>query len=172
LGSAAIQAHRPFEDAKGAALVHPVDEGAVELACFRLAHRFNHLDARLAQLCDAVAGNAWIGIAHRHHHAFHAGGDQGLAAGGGAAVVAAGLQRHHGGAVVGPRTGASQGMHLSVGCTGPLVKPLAHRSSLGIEHHAAHQGIRAGAACAEAGQLQGPLHPGPPGIAHPPIGRG
>jgi len=69
----------------------------------------------------------------------------------------------------GAAAGLAQGMHLGMGGAGPLMEPFTHQLAAGIEHHAAHQGVGAGAACSQGGQLQGPLHPRPPGGAHEPM---
>jgi len=122
----------------------------------------DHLDPGRLQLGHAAAGHPRIGIVHGHHHPRHPGCDQGFAAGGRAAVVAAGLEGHHRGAALGPFSGLAQGPHFGVGPAGFGMEAFAHPLARGIEHHGPHHRIGAGGPPAQGGQLQGPLHPGPP----------
>ena len=148
-GGAAIDAHGPLEDAKGAAAADAVNEGPVEGAGLGLGYAGDHLDARGPQLGEAAPRHLGVGIGHGHHHPGDAGGDHRLAAGGGAAVVAAGLQGHHQGAAAGPLARLGQGAHLGVGLAGPVVIALPHQRAAGIEQHRSHQGVGAGAAGAQ-----------------------
>ena len=60
-------------------------------------------------------------------------------------------------------------MHFGVGRAGLVMEAFAHETAGGIEHHATHQGIGTGSAAPQGGQLQRPLHPGPPAAVHAPM---
>ena len=137
----------------------------------RFADPADYLDAGGLELGDAAPGNPWIGIAHGDDNAADARGHQGFTAGGRAAVMAAGFQGDDGGAALGPRAGLAQGVDLRVGGAGLAVKALADQGAGAIQNEAAHQRVGARASGPEGGQLQGPLHPGPPGAAAHPASR-
>ena len=59
-------------------------------------------------------------------------------------MVAAGFKCDHGGASAGSFPGLAQGMHFGMRAAGAGVEAFPHQLALGIEHHAAHQGIGAG----------------------------
>ncbi|OMI41550.1 phosphoenolpyruvate synthase/pyruvate phosphate dikinase [Streptomyces sparsogenes DSM 40356] len=83
---------------------------------------------------------------------------QGLGAGAGAAGVVAGLQGDDGGAAAGPLTGVPQGVDLGVRAAGPLVPALARDPAVGVEDHAADDGVGAGVAEAPGGERHGTAH--------------
>ena len=103
-----------------------MQEGAVLLGGFGLAHAAEHFNACCLELGDAAAGYAGIGIIQGNHHPAQARGNHRLRAGGRAAVVAAGLERHVERAAFGAITGAAQGHYFGVGFTGLAVVALAH----------------------------------------------
>ena len=79
-------------------------------------------------------------------------------------MVAAGLQGDDDRAASGGVTSLGQGDGFSVGLTGTGMESLTDQATVGIEHHRTHQGIGAGAAFRERGQLKRPTHPSQPGL--------
>ncbi len=67
-GRAAIEAHGPLQQAPGAARANAVQEGAILLGGFGLAHAADHLNPCGFELGDAAAGHTGIGISQGNHH--------------------------------------------------------------------------------------------------------
>ena len=161
---AAIQAHGPLEHPPGPAGLDPMDEGAVLMSGVNGQHTADHLQPRIPQSLQSTAGNAGVGIGERHHHPPHSSGKDRFSAGRRAAVMAARLQGDDDRAASGGVTGLGQGNGFSVGLTGTGMKPLTNQAPFGIEHHRTHEGIGAGMAFGEGGELKRPAHPGQPGL--------
>ena len=162
-GRAALEAHGPLENGQGPAVAAAVQKGAVLAGRLLLPHARDHLQPRRPQPGQPVPRHPRIRIGESHHHPRQPRRDHRVTAGWRAAVVAAGLKGHHQGATPGPHSRLPQGAHLRVRLPGPGMEAFPHQRPRRVQHHGAHQGVGAGAALAQAGQLQGPLHPEAPG---------
>jgi hypothetical protein len=77
-------------------------------------------------------------------------------------VVAARFKGDDKGSALGPITGLRQGAHLSMGVTGPRMKPFSHQPTVLIENNSTHERVWAGLSIGKGSQRQCPPHPGIP----------
>ena len=123
----------------------------------RLQQALLHGDPGLPQPAEAAAVDPRVGIAGGHHHARHAGGDQGVAAGRRAAPVGAGLQGDIGGGAARGLAGAGERLRFGVRAAAGLGPAAADHPALAHDD-AADRGVRPGVAEAPAGERQGGAH--------------
>ena len=116
------------------------------------------LDAVIAQVGEAAAGDLRIRILHRRDDAADAGVGDRDRAGPGAAGVAARLERAVERGAAGARAGGAQRVHLGVGLARPLVEAGPDHDAGVVDDDGADQRVRAGAAAAALGERQRRRH--------------
>jgi len=113
-GDAAVERRRQLERDERPPLAHAQEEPGIELGRLLGAQPSLDDDAGGAQLGDALAGDARIGILDRYDDADEPGGDQGVGAGRRPAPMAARLEADIGGGAAGSRAGAGQRLGLAM----------------------------------------------------------
>jgi hypothetical protein len=160
---AAVQRRCHLETQPGPPAQHAREEADVQFARGLGQQAGLHRDAGAVQGLDAGAGHLRERVAHRHHHAGHAGLDERQHARRRAAMVGAGFQRHvHRGAarIVAAGAGVAQGHDLGMRVAGGLRVAAADDPPVRAVDDAAHARVGVGQADAVVGQRQRFVHGG------------
>ena len=143
---AAVERDRGLQAQPRQAALHARDEADVERARLVGTGTVDDVDAGGGEPRCALAGDERIRIAHRHHDAADAGGDQRVGAGWRAAVVRAGLERdddRRAAHVDAARGSVAQGHDLGVRAARFLRVAAARDGSVGRDDDAADARVRA-----------------------------
>src|SRR5690606_29882477 len=154
---AAVQAAGQLDPHPGAPALHAREETDVERARLRFHQACLDRDARLAQAGEPRAVHLRKGVAHRRHHARHAGVDQRGRAGPGAAGVVAGLERDVGRGAARAHADRLQRRHLGMRSALAFVPAFAQHL-VALRDHAADHRIGFGGPGTTFGQAQRARH--------------
>jgi len=153
-GDSPVQGLGPLGDDPRQAGGRAFDEWCVELGGVLLAETDVDVDVRAAQVVDAAAGNAGVGVDHGDVDLGDPGVDDRVGAGGRLGVVAAGFEvdvEGGGGGVAAGGGAAVQCVNLGVGRSEAVV--ISFGEDLAVAHEdGADHGIRLDAALASLGQ--------------------
>ena len=139
-------------------------KGSVLMRRVRCQDTTDHLQTCIAQSLQTTTSHPRVGIRERHDNPLDPSGQNCLGARRRPAVMTTGLESDNDRASARHRTGLRQSSWLSMRLPGPGMKPLSHQAAGCIQHNSPHQRVRAGAPCAQGGQLQRPPHPGNPAL--------
>lgn len=160
-GRVTVGGHCPLEGDQRELVEDAFGEAGVESLGLGFEDAGGDVDAGVAELLEALAGDAGVGVLHGDDAAGDAGGDEGVGAGRGFAVVAAGLEGDvagGAGGVVAVGAGVVEGVGFGVGLAEGLVVALAEELAVFNDEGPDH-GVGLDVAATPLGEGEGVSHP-------------